>query len=296
MNQVQNGRTNGHHHEELQRARSASNFRPGRSSEMVPTGTKEHTSRPIGRPPVDDLAERQRWLAAAAGSAMILQGFRQRNTGKWLLTLVGAGLLYQGVSGTNVLGKLPVVRTMVSKQQGVRVQKIITVNKPPAELYQFWRNLENLPRFMRHVKEVRQLDQEKSHWRVAIIQNIELEWDAHITVDRPNEMIAWETLPGATVGNRGYVKFIPAPGNRGTEVSVALEYDPPGAALGLAAGEMVKFIAAHDIEEDIRAFKRMMEAGEVPTTQGQPAARPEAWQHHEQRAPRTIGSSPQTAS
>jgi uncharacterized membrane protein len=109
-------------------------------------------------------------------------------------------------------------------------------------------------------------------------------------------MIAWETLPGATVANRGYVKFIPAPGNRGTEVSVALEYDPPGAAIGLAAGEMVKFIAAHDIEEDIRAFKRMMEAGEVPTTQGQPAARPQAWQQHEQRQPRTYSSGTQTAS
>jgi uncharacterized membrane protein len=159
QNQVHNGRTNGHHQAELQRSRGSGNFRPGRSADMVPTGTKEHSSRPISHPPVDDLADRQRWLAAAAGSAMILQGFRQRNAGKWLLTLVGAGLLYQGISGTNVLGKLPVVRTITSGQQGVRVQKIITINKPPAELYQFWRNLENLPRFMRHVKEVRQLDQ-----------------------------------------------------------------------------------------------------------------------------------------
>ena len=256
----------------------------GQSAQMVETGLREHTQPPNRREPPDEMADRQRWMAAAAGGVMLWQGLRQRNAGKWVMTLLGAGLVYQGVSGNNVLGQLPVVqpvvKTLTTAQEGLRVRKTLTINRPAAELYEYWRNLENLPRFMHHVKEVQQLDEGRSHWRVAIMDKMELEWDAEITVDRPNEMIAWGTLPGATVAHRGYVKFIPAPGDRGTEISVALEYDPPGAALGIAAGSMAKFIPAQDIKEEIRNFKQIMEAGAIPTTEGQPACRHEAWRQH----------------
>jgi uncharacterized membrane protein len=118
---------------------------------------------------------------------------------------------------------------------------------------------------------VQELGNGQSHWVVNVIRDIELEWDARITLDKPNEMIAWETLPDETLQNRGYVKFIPT--SRGTEVSVSMEYDPPGAAAGALAGRAVKFIAEQQVKEEIRNFKRLMETGELPTTKGQPSGR-----------------------
>jgi uncharacterized membrane protein len=124
---------------------------------------------------------------------------------------------------------------------------------------------------MSHVKSVQELGNGQSHWVVNVIRDIELEWDARITLDKPNEMIAWETLPDETLQNRGYVKFIPT--SRGTEVSVSMEYDPPGAAAGALTGRAVKFIAEQQVKEEIRNFKRLMETGELPTTKGQPSGR-----------------------
>jgi uncharacterized membrane protein len=96
-------------------------------------------------------------------------------------------------------------------------------------------------------------------------------------------MIAWESLPGARIENRGNVKFISAPGGRGTEVHVSLEYLPPGAAVGRMAAGALNFVAEHQIKEDIRNFKNIMEAGELPTTDGQPAARGDAWHEFTQQ-------------
>src|SRR5690606_41716145 len=114
-----------------------------------------------------------------------------------------------------------------------------------------------------------------------VLDNMEMEWEAQITVDRPNEMIAWETMPDADLQHKGYVKFIPTA--RGTEVSVSMDYDPPGTMLEKLMGGAVRFIAAQQIKEEIRNFKRIMEAGEIPTTKGQPAARREAWQQRAHR-------------
>jgi uncharacterized membrane protein len=226
----------------------------------------------------------QRWVSGVGGAALLWYGLRQHGIARWSLAAAGAGLLYQGVSGDNLLDRvpvaqeIPVVRQLSSAPTQLRIRKSLTVNRPASELYAYWRNLENLPNFMRHVKSVRELGEGRSHWVVGVLNDMELEWDAQITQDRPNEMIAWETLPDAQIQNRGYVKFISTP--RGTEVSVSLEYDPPGSMLGRFAGGAVKFIAEQQIKEEIRSFKRLMETGELPTTKGQPAARPSAWQEN----------------
>jgi uncharacterized membrane protein len=232
---------------------------------------------------MDDL---QRWVSGVSGAALLWFGMRRHGLSRWPLAALGAGLLYQGVAGDNLLDRIPVVEEIpVVKQMGsapaqLRIRKSLTINRPAHELYAYWRNLENLPNFMKHVKSVRDLGDGRSHWVVGVLNDMELEWDARITEDRPNEMIAWETMPEATVQNRGYVKFIPTP--RGTEVSVSIEYDPPGAMAGRLAGGAVKFIAEQQIKEEIRNFKRLMETGEIPTTKGQPAARRQAWQEYEQ--------------
>jgi uncharacterized membrane protein len=239
---------------------------------------------------MDDI---QRWVSGVSGAAILWFGMRQDSMSRWPLAALGAGLLYQGISGDNLLDRIPVaqevpvVRQLTSAPSQLRIRKSLTVNRPAQELYEYWRKLENLPNFMKHVKSVQELGDGQSHWVVNVLNDMELEWDARITEDRPGEMIAWMTMPEAEVQNRGYVKFIPTA--RGTEVSVSIEYDPPTRMGGRMAGGAVKFIAEQQIKEEIRNFKRLMETGEIPTTKGQPAARPEAWRERAEVANRPSG-------
>jgi uncharacterized membrane protein len=259
-----------------------------RSNHRVERGVQEHTYPPNYREPSEGMDGLQRWVSGLGGAALLYYGLRQDNLSRWPLAALGAGLLYQGASGMNLLdyvpvaNQVPVVNQLTTHEPtNLRIRKSLTINRPAEELYNFWRKLENLPSFMNHVKSVKDLGNGQSHWVVNVLNGMELEWDAHITVDRPNEMIAWETLPEATLQNRGYVKFIPT--SRGTEVSVSLEYDPPGSAVGEMAGRAVKFIAEQQIKEEIRNFKRLMETGELPTTEGQPSGRSKDSRHDMQR-------------
>jgi uncharacterized membrane protein len=250
-------------------------------------GIQEHTYPPNYRREPTGIDGSARLVLGASGAALVWYGLRQESALRWPLALFGAGLLYQGVSGNNMfdqmpmIERVPVAKHLTSVPAQLRIRKTLTVNRPAEDLYTYWHRLENLPTFMHHVKSVQNLGEGRSHWVVNVLRDTELEWDAQITVDRPNEMIAWETLPEARVQNRGYVKFIPTP--HGTEVSVSIEYDPPGSVIGRLAGGAVKFIAAEQVKEDILNLKRLMETGRIPTTEGQPAARPEAWHQHELR-------------
>jgi uncharacterized membrane protein len=249
----------------------------------VERGLQEHTYPPNYRDPDSGMDNLQRWVSGLSGAALLYYGLRQQHISRWFLTTLGAGLVYQGVSGNSLLDYLPlehipvvnetpVVRRMSSPEPTeLRIRKSLTVNRPASELYDYWRDLSKLPTFMTHVKSVQEVGDDLSHWVVNVMRGMELEWDARITVDRPNEMIAWETLPESTIQNRGYVKFIPTA--YGTEVSVSLEYDPPAIMGGEIAGRAVKFIAEQQIKEEIRNFKRLMETGELPTTEGQPSGR-----------------------
>jgi uncharacterized membrane protein len=248
----------------------------------VPRGLQEHTYPPNRQAQSGGMDDLQRWVAGVGGAALLWYGLRQRSAARWPLAALGAGLVYQGASGNNLLdyvpiaNDIPVVNQLTSNEPTqLRIRKSMTVNRPASELYNYWRKLENLPSFMPHVKSVQVLDEKRSHWVVNVIRDFELEWDAEITEDRPNEMIAWQTLPDAAVQNRGYVKFIPT--SRGTEVSVSIEYDPPGAVIGQMAGRMVKFIAEQQIKKEIHNFKRLMETGDIITTEGQPSGRRDAW-------------------
>ena len=119
-----------------------------------------------------------------------------------------------------------------ARRPGVQVRQQITVNRPPEEVYRFWRDFENLPRFMEHLESVRVHDDRRSRWTARAPAGTSVEWDAEITEDRPNERIAWRSVTDADVPNSGAVRFTPAPGGRGTEVHVELRYDPPGGKLG----------------------------------------------------------------
>lgn len=149
------------------------------------------------------------------------------------------------------------------RRPAVHAVRAITVNRPVEAVYRFWRDLENLPRFMTHLLSVRAIDDRRSHWEAKAPIGLTVEWDAEIVEDRAGELIAWRSLPGADVPNSGAVQFSRAPGNRGTEVRVELRYDPPGGQLGAMAAKLFGQEPAQQVEGDLRRFKQVMELGEV---------------------------------
>ncbi|SRR5579883_272257 len=154
--------------------------------------------------------------------------------------------------------------------QLIKVEKTVTINKSAEELYHFWRNFENLPRFMKHLKSVKVYDDKHSHWIIRRLLDGSAEWDAEIVEDRENELIAWNAVSGGDIDNSGFVRFRPAPGERGTEVKFVTEYKPPGGAIGSLIAKLFGEEPQQEIKEDLRRFKMLMEAGEIATIEGQP--------------------------
>ena len=153
--------------------------------------------------------------------------------------------------------------------EGARgVEKAITINRSPEEVYQAWRDFSNLPRFMLHLESVQVMGDGRSHWKAKAPAGRTVEWDAEVTEDRPNEVIAWRSLPGADVQNSGTVRFDPAPGGRGTEVRVKLQYDPPAGIVGATVAKLFGEEPNQQLREDLYRFKQVLETGEVVRSEG----------------------------
>lgn len=168
-----------------------------------------------------------------------------------------------GVQQTD-LSHLPGPLSALSGVGGpIDVTASITINKPASEVYQFWHNFENLPRFMRHLESVRVLDSRRSHWVASAPAGMSVQWDAEMTEDRPDELIAWRSVEGADVPNSGSVRFTKAQGDRGTEVHVKLQYSPPGGPLGAAVARLFGEEPNQQVHGDLRRFKQVLETGEV---------------------------------
>jgi uncharacterized membrane protein len=162
--------------------------------------------------------------------------------------------------GLNPPAKRPVVAT-------------ITINRPAEEIYRFWRNFENLPRFMSHLLAVTDTGDGHSHWMAKGPAGTEVEWDAEITEERPNELISWRSLPGSKVENSGTVRFEPATGGRGTVLHVELHYRPPGGVVGATIAKLFGEAPEKQIPVDLMRVKQLLETGEIASTAGQPAGR-----------------------
>lgn len=147
--------------------------------------------------------------------------------------------------------------------EAIRRVRAITVNRSPEETYRFWRDFTNFPRFMQHLQSVELLDDTRSRWRTEAPAGRSVEWEAEITEDRPNELIAWRTLPGSDVRHSGCVRFQPAPGGRGTEVRIEMEYQPPGGAVGSTIAALFGKEPKQQLQDDLRRFKQVLETGVV---------------------------------
>jgi uncharacterized membrane protein len=219
-----------------------------------------------------NLSETERWATLIGGGALILTGLKQGSLRGAITALAGGGLLYHGATSQKSLGNT--VGEAMGINQSVKVEKSVTIsNKSPDELYQVWHNFENLPSFMKHLKSVQVIDQQRSHWVANAPAGATVEWDAEIVSDQPGKLIAWTSVEGAEVDNSGLVRFQAAPDGRGTEVKVVLEYNPPGGAVSAAIAKLFGEEPEQQIGDALRYFKQLMEAGEIATTEGQSSGR-----------------------
>jgi len=219
------------------------------------------------------LGENERLTSLIGGGALVLMGLRQGSLRGALTALTGGGLLYHGATSKKSI--TDTVGDAVGVGQTVKVEKTVSIfNKSPEELYQFWHNFENLPSFMRHLKSVTVIDEQRSHWVVNAPGNSTVEWDAEIVIDDPEmKLIAWSSVADATIDNSGFVRFQAAPPGRGTEVKVVLEYNPPGGIVGMTIAKLFGEEPEQQLGDDLRRFKQLMETGEIATTEGQSSGR-----------------------
>jgi uncharacterized membrane protein len=146
----------------------------------------------------------------------------------------------------------------------MNVTRTITIARPPEDVYAYWRNFENLPRFMHNLESVRVTGDTRSHWVVNGPAGKDVEWDAEIVQDRPNELISWRsTGPDDDVHHSGTVSFLPGVTGRSTEVRVELVYDPPGGKIGASIAKLFGDEPGKQIEEDLERFRDVLEGGEV---------------------------------
>ena len=242
-----------------------------------PTHSPEHER---GR---HNVSNTERIVSATSGALLVTLGLSRRSLGGIAIAALGGGLIYRGATGWCDLYNALGLNTATDRSgdgalpeeyfdRGIHVEQSFTINRTPWELYEYWRNFENLPQIMSHLESVRVLDEKRSHWvaKAPAIAGGTVAWDAEIINDEPNALIAWRSLEGADVDNAGSVRFVPAPGDRGTEVKVVIDYIPPAGQIGKWVAQLFGEEPSQQIQEDLRKFKRVMETGEFATTKGQP--------------------------
>jgi uncharacterized membrane protein len=220
----------------------------------------------------------ERGLSLATGLALLAYTVARRPKLSVPLGLEAGYMIYRGVTGHCVFYQmLGIKRAEASGHEGIRVERAVTVNRSKEELYQIWRNFENLTRFMEHLESVRvyNLESGRSHWVAKGPLDRRVEWHAEIIEERENELLVWKSLPGSTVESLGRVEFVDAPGGRGTVVRVWMQYNPPAGSLGAAFAKLFGREPGQQINADLRRFKQMIEAGEIATVEGQPSGREE---------------------
>jgi uncharacterized membrane protein len=211
------------------------------------------------------------WVwARVAGDLMDLvllgMAFNARNADRNRVAMATASVV--GITALDLYTALDLSRPapgagLTGRRPNMLTTKSVVVDREPDEVYAFWHDFTRFPQFMLHLEEVRELGNGRSHWRAKGPGGKTVEWDAEVTQDRPNELIAWRSLPGADIDNEGSVRFERAPGGRGTLVRVNLRYDPPAGALGKAIATLMNTEPGQQVSDDLRRFKQLLETGEV---------------------------------
>ena len=199
-------------------------------------------------------------------TAVVAYGLSRRSVAGMAIAATAAPLAYRGVTGLwpGFARGAADTRVALGGDLGIHVREAIRLEVPLDVVYDFWRRLENLPRFMSHLKDVRDLGGGRSHWVAEGPADMPVEWDAEIINEVPNEVIGWRSIPGSDIATAGSVHFSPVRQRRSTQLSVNLQYSTPGGE----ATRLLAFLLGEDpasmIREDLRHFKQLLEAGEIP--------------------------------
>lgn len=218
-----------------------------------------------------NVGQQERLVSVVGGPLLALAGLTRGGLGGAGMAALGGVLLYRGLTGhCPVYGALG-VSSATAPAGPLRTEQSIMVNRPPEQVYAFWRQLANLPQFMKHLEAVAPIDERRSHWVARGPAGSQVAWDAEITDDQPNRLIAWRSLPSSEIENSGSVRFEPGPGGRGTLLRVLLSYNPPAGEVGAAVAALFGEAPQQQIAADLRRLRSILEAGEIPTIVGQPS-------------------------
>lgn len=209
----------------------------------------------------------ERWASLGAGIGLAAVGLSQRRPSGYALAALGALLFRRGITahcdvyhalGMNTAAGGGDTRAALGGSAGVLVEESVLISRPPEELFRFWRNLENLPRVMRHLESVERVTDTISRWRAKGPAGMAVEWNAEIHNEVANKLIGWRSLDGSDVVSAGSVNFEPA--GAGTRVRVRLQYSPPGGQAGHVLARLAGRDAATEIREDLQRFKQQVES------------------------------------
>ncbi len=226
-----------------------------------------------------NVSDSERMLSLIGGGVLGIFGLTRGNLAGFGLAALGGALIYRGLTG-HCAGYAALgidtakhgTAASIPAGQGVKVTRSVTINRSAEDLYRFWRNFENLPRFMTGLVSVKTFGN-RSHWVARGPMGTNVEWDAEIITEEPSRLIGWRSVEGSEVATAGSVHFMSAPGGRGTEVRVEMKYEPPAGKVGALIAKLFGEDPARQIQEDLRRFKQLMETGEIPTTEGQSSCR-----------------------
>lgn len=237
----------------------------GASAALPPTAV-------VDRDP--DIGQMERWSCLIVGGALLGWGLHRRGAGGLVAGLAGAGLMARGVARGDPLTHALRSSTSERKQAAERgwtsaaiVTRAVTINRPRRELYRYWRDFSNLPRFMESVRRIDMIDGQRTRWIVDGPAGRTVQWEAVVTLDEPDRRIGWVSEDGGDIRNAGWVDFTDAPGGRGTEVRAEIIYEPPAGRVGRAVAYLLQREPALQIRRDLRRFKALMETGELPTSE-----------------------------
>jgi uncharacterized membrane protein len=228
-----------------------------------------------------NVGDAERVASVIGGGLMILNAIPSRPISALLLGGFGAALVYRGITGhcecykalgistRNAEGRA----TAVPAQYGFKYEKSLVINRGAHELFDFWRNLENLPRIMPHLTSVIETGGSRSHWVATGPMGVEVEWDAEVYNEEPGRLIAWRSLPGGDVNTAGAVHFEEHGAGKGTEVRVSLKYNPPMGRVGANLAWLLGSGVEQEIDGDLRRFRQMMESGSFFQSRRQLAGR-----------------------
>jgi len=216
----------------------------------------------------------ERAASVIGGGLLAFAGLRKRSVGGGVMAATGAEMLRRGLTGKCYLYQALGMRTAATGQGekttsvpyelGVRVSESITIDQPRAAVYAFWRELTNLPKFMKHLKSVENRGGNRSHWVVEGPAGVDVEWDAEIVSEVQNKRIAWRSLEGSSVDSAGSVRFRAAKRGSATVVEVNLQYNPPAGAVGAWVAKILGSDPHREIRADLGSLKNHLEASGTP--------------------------------